>query len=70
MVCLGSLYPFKFFKGCLSEILIGLFLGTCNQMKFTVDFSRNLFKILGTRKSEWNKKEHRIILKRKLNTIF
>ena len=29
MVCLSRLYPFKFFKGCLPQILLGPFLNTC-----------------------------------------
>ena len=29
MVCLSRPYPFKFFKGCLPQILLGPFLNTC-----------------------------------------
>ena len=32
MVCLSRSYPFKFFKGCLPQILLGLFLNTVSQM--------------------------------------
>ena len=28
MACLSRPYPFKFFKGCLPQILLGLFLNT------------------------------------------
>ena len=33
MVCLGTSYHFKFFKGFLSQILLGPFLNTLTQMK-------------------------------------
>ena len=33
MVCLSSPYPFKFFKGCLPQILLGLFLNTLSHLK-------------------------------------
>ena len=33
MVCLSRLYPFKFFKSCLPQILLGSFLNTLFQMK-------------------------------------
>ena len=32
MVCLGTPYHFKFFKGCLPSISLGSFLNTLNQM--------------------------------------
>ena len=32
MVCLNRPYPFKFFKGCLPQILLGPFLNTLSQM--------------------------------------
>ena len=32
MVCLNRPYPFKFFKGCLRQILLGPFLNTLLQM--------------------------------------
>ena len=33
MVCLSRPYPFKYFNGCLPQILFGLFLNTLSQMK-------------------------------------
>ena len=33
MVCLGRPYYFKFFKGCLPQILLGPFLHTLNHLK-------------------------------------
>ena len=32
MACLGTPHPFKFFKGCLPEILLGLSLNTLTQI--------------------------------------
>ena len=32
MVCLGRTYHFKFFKGCLPQILLGPFLNTLSHM--------------------------------------
>ena len=32
MVCLGRLYYFKYFKGCLPQILLGPFLNNLTQM--------------------------------------
>ena len=32
MVCLSRSYPFKFFKGCLTQILLGRFLNNLSQM--------------------------------------
>ena len=33
MVCLSRAYPIKFFKGCLPQILLGLFLNTLSQIR-------------------------------------
>ena len=33
MVCLSRPYPFKFFKGCFPQILLGPFLNTLSHMK-------------------------------------
>ena len=33
MVCLSRPYPFKYFKRCLPQIVLGLFLNTLSQMK-------------------------------------
>ena len=33
MVCLSRPYPFKFFKGCLPQILLGPLLNTLSQIK-------------------------------------
>ena len=43
MVCLGRPYHFKFFKGCLPQILLGPFLNTLNQM-----FSTNIIFNINT----------------------
>ena len=32
MVCLSRSYPFKFFKGCLPQVLLGLFLNTLSKL--------------------------------------
>ena len=32
MVCLSRWYPFKFFKGCLPQVLLGLFLNTLSKL--------------------------------------
>ena len=34
MLCLSRRYPFKFFKGCLPQILLGPFLNTLSRIKF------------------------------------
>ena len=36
MVCLGRQYPFKFFKGCLPQILLSPFLNTLSHMVILV----------------------------------
>ena len=33
MVCLSRTYPFKFFKGYLAQILLGLFLNTLSHIE-------------------------------------
>ena len=33
MVCLSRPYPFKFFKGCFPQILLGPFLNTLSHME-------------------------------------
>ena len=38
-VCLGRPYHFKFFKGCLPQILLGPFLNTLTQMIFKMGFT-------------------------------
>ena len=45
MVCLSRPYHFKFFKGCLPQILLGPFLNTLNQilsLLFQVEILKNL----------------------------
>ena len=37
MICLSIQYHFKFFKGCLPQILLGPFLNTLTQMKESVE---------------------------------
>ena len=36
MVCLGRPYHFKFFKGCLPQILFDPFLNTLSHITFTI----------------------------------
>ena len=51
MVCWGSPYLFKFFKGCLPQILLGPFLNTLSQIVLNINFKqlpiRNCVDILG-----------------------
>ena len=46
MVCLGRPYRFKFFKGCLPQILLGLFLNTLTQMINFALIYTNFFKVI------------------------
>ena len=48
MVCLGRTYHFKFFKGCLPQILLGPFLNTLTDMQlvFQCYFKYTIVKIL------------------------
>ena len=48
MVCLGRPYYFNFFKGCLPQILLGVFLNTLTQMIFYINckyISENKFPL-------------------------
>ena len=40
MVSLSRPHPFKFFKGCLPQILLGPFLNTCTQMTLALKISK------------------------------
>ena len=42
MVCLGTPYHFKFFKGYLPQILIGPFLNTLSHMSFDFAYEANV----------------------------
>ena len=46
MVCLSRRYPFKFFKGCLPQVLLGPLLNTLSQIKVPFNWpykSKSLF---------------------------
>ena len=43
MICLGTPYPFNFFKGCLPQVLLGQFLNTLSQ-KIQLIFSLFFFR--------------------------
>ena len=42
MVCLSRPYPFKFFKGCLQQILLGPFLNTVSHI--TLNLQQSFYK--------------------------
>ena len=50
-VCLGRLYHFKFFKGCLPKILLGPFLNTLTHMQINdyevviLEFDKDAFNL-------------------------
>ena len=47
IVCLSRLSHFKFFKGCLPQMFLGLFLNTLTHIRLEVDFKMKPFHTNG-----------------------
>ena len=69
MVCLSRLYHFRFFKGCLPQILLGPSLDTLSQMMDEELFKINL-RVESVKLSVFENKKHRkgMKFKRKIPT--